>query len=293
MVPIYTISDFSPFFNKENQFLIIPFEELKQPPAFVWPHKHNFYEILWIRKGTCKHIIDDHTTDLSSDIIFFMSPGQVHLFEEYESVKGDCILFTEEFFILHFTNKEALQKLSFLNNSYRQPGIELNRETKLLLEPVLRLMYAEFARTDYSKIALSSLLYVFLNSIQRSYHYQNEMPNILGQVETLTRFKTMVDTSFKEERAVSFYASQLFITSHQLNKIIKKVTGSTPGEIIQNRVLLEAKRMLVHTQLPIGQIAELLGFNDFSYFSRHFKKHTHLSPDKYRIKNALKVPIIV
>lgn len=283
MLTTYNISDFSPFYNKEDEFLVVPFGELNQQSKLVWPHKHNYYEIVWIKEGRSKHIIDDHTIDLFSDIIFFMSPGQVHVFEEYDSVKGDCLMFTEEFFILNFTNKEALQKLSFLNKSFKLPYVELNKETKTVLAPVLKLIYAEFSRKDYSKLVLSSLLYVFLNSMQRNYNDQKEIHNALGKVDVFTKFKEMVDFSFKTEKSVSYYASRLFVTPHQLNKIVKTIAGSTTTEIIHERTMLEAKRMLVHTQLPIGQIADQLGFKDFSYFSRQFKKHNGITPDKYRI----------
>lgn len=282
MLTTYTISDFSPFYNKEDEFLVVPFGELNQQSKLVWPHKHNYYEIVWIKEGRSKHIIDDHTIDLFSDIIFFMSPGQVHVFEEYDSVKGDCLMFTEEFFILNFTNKEALQKLSFLNNSFKLPYIELNKETKELLAPVLKLLYTEFMRPDCSGLVLSSLLYVFLNGMQRNYDHQKEMHNALGQVDVFTKFKELVGQCFKTEKTVSYYAQKLFVTPHQLNKIVKNIAGSTTTEIIHQRTMLEAKRMLVHTQLPIGQIADQLGFKDFSYFSRQFKKHNAITPDKYR-----------
>lgn len=282
MLTTYTISNFSPFYNKEDEFLVVPFGELNQQQKLVWPHKHNYYEIVWIKEGRSKHIIDDHTIDLFSDIIFFMSPGQVHVFEEYDSVKGDCIMFTEEFFILNFTNKEALQKLSFLNNSFKLPYIELDKETKELLTPVLKLLYTEFMRTDCSGLVLSSLLYVFLNAMQRNYDYQKEKHNALGQVAVFATFKELVGQSFKTEKTVSYYAKKLFVTPHQLNKIVKTIAGSTTTEIIQERTMLEAKRMLVHTALPIGQIADQLGFKDFSYFSRQFKKRNGITPDKYR-----------
>jgi AraC family transcriptional activator of pobA len=283
MIPIYDIKDFSPFYAKERQFVIVPFENLNRPAPFVWPHKHSFYEILWIRKGIAKHFVDNQELDLSTDTIYFMSPGQAHHFEKYEAIKGDSIMFTEEFFILNFINKEALQQLSFLDDSYRSPNIKLDDQTKQVLEPLLKLLYAEFDRPDYSTLAISSLLYVFLNCLQRVYLTQDNNSHLpSNHTAIFNNFKRLLEQYYKEQKKLSFYSEELFITPHYLNEVVKNITGKTASEFVQDRLLLEAKRMLVQSHFQIGQIADELGFKDFSYFSRHFKKHNKLSPEQYR-----------
>ncbi len=284
MIPIYDIGDFSPFYTQDQQFLIVPFEQLNRPVPFLWPHKHRFYEILWIREGEAKHFVDNDELDLTVDSIYFMSPGQAHHFEQYKEVKGDSIMFTEEFFMLHFSNQEALQKLSFLDSSYTRPTIQVDAETKNTLEPVLQLMYKEFSRKDYSKLVLTALLYVFLNAIQRTYFMQHTGNSSGNQLLLFNRFKKTVESYYKQQQPLTFYASELCVTPHYLNEVVKKVSGKTAGEMVRDRVLLEAKRMLVQSFIPIGQIADELGFKDFSYFSRQFKKYLKLSPDQYRIK---------
>lgn len=283
MIPVYDIKDFSPFYARENQFVIVPFEKLNRPLPFVWPHKHSFYELLWIRKGKTKHFVDNQELELSRDTIYFMSPGQTHQFEQYESVEGDSIMFTEEFFILNFTNKEAIRKLAFLHNSYRNPGIQLDEESKETLEPVLKLIYMEFARKDFSKMVISSLLYVFFEVLQRKYFDQQTNKVAIGaHVMIFDKFRTLVEVYFRTEHQLSFYGSSLYITPHYLNEAVKKAAGKTASELIRERLILEAKRMLVQSHIPVGQIADELGFQDFSYFSRHFKKHNELSPEQYR-----------
>lgn len=284
MIPTYDIADFSPFYSIEKQFLVVPFEQLIQPDGFGWPHKHNFFEILWIRQAQSKHIIDHHEQDLSRNDIYFMSPGQIHLFEKYDSVKGDCIMFTEEFFILNFLNKEALQKLSFFDNSYSQPYVKPDAGSAVTLESILKLLYEEFSREQHSKLALGSILYLFLTAIERLYSSQSGSHSKPNQVLLLNHFKEQIEKNYKYQKKVSFYASELCVTPHHLNEIVKNVTAKTASEVIRERLMLEAKRMLVHSHDPIGQIADELGYNDFSYFSRQFKKHNQLSPDQYRIK---------
>lgn len=283
MIPIYDIKDFSPFYAKEQQFVITQFESLHRPSPFSWPHKHSFYEILWIRKGTTKHFVDNQELDLSSDTIYFMSPGQTHHFETYRAIKGDSIMFTEEFFILNFINKEALQQLSFLDNSYRSPNIKLDEPAKQVLEPLLKLLYLEFNRSDHSKLALSAMLYVFLNTLQRIYLTRGDNSHFPSNHTTIfNNFKRLLEQNYKEQKKLSFYSEALFITPHYLTEVVKNVAGKTASEFVQDRLLLEAKRMLVQSHFQIGQIADELGFKDFSYFSRHFKKHNKLSPEQYR-----------
>jgi len=283
MIPVYNIKDFSPFYAKENHFVIVPFERLNRPAPFLWPHKHSFYEILWIRKGRSRHFVDNRELDLARDTVYFMSPGQTHHFEQYEAVKGDSIMFSEEFFILNFTNQEAIRKLAFLHNSYRNPGIILDEQSKRTLEPVLKLVYEEFARADFSKTVISSLLYVFFEVLQRRYFDQQTNPNAIGaHIIVFDKFKALVEKHFRDQHQLPFYASNLCVTPHYLNEAVKKTAGKTASEFVRDRIILEAKRMLVQTHIPVGQIADELGFQDFSYFSRHFKKNNQLSPEQYR-----------
>lgn len=283
MIPVYDIKDFSPFYAKENHFVVVPFEQLNRPAPFVWPHKHSFYELLWIRKGNTKHFVDNQELDLNQDTVYFMSPGQAHHFEQYGSVTGDSIMFSEEFFILNFTNQEAIRKLAFLHNSYRNPGIVLDEQSKRTLEPVLKLLYEEFARPDFSKMVISSLLYVFFEALQRSYFNQQTNTATIGMhITVFEKFRTMVEEHFQHQHQLAFYASNLFVTPHYLNEVVKKTAGKTASEFVKDRIILEAKRMLVQSHIPVGQIADELGFQDFSYFSRYFKKNNQLSPEQYR-----------
>ncbi|MFD2148241.1 AraC family transcriptional regulator [Mucilaginibacter antarcticus] len=294
MIKIYNISDFSPFYNKEQQFMIAPFESLNRPTQFVWPHKHSFYEILWICEGESKHVVDDHEWKLSADNVYFISPGQVHRIETHSALKGHSIMFTEEFFILNFINNEALDRLAFLRNSYKNPHLTVNAETRASLEPVLQLMYAEFARNDYSRLALGSLMFVLLTGLERVYQSQQGTVITSAHIVLMDQFRYLLESGYAGQRPLGYYAQALHVTPHHLNAVIKKATGKTVTAVISDRIMLEAKRILVHTDTPIGQIAHQLGFNDFSYFSRLFKKRNQLSPDKYRAAMHVKnLPLCV
>lgn len=284
----YHITSFSPAAEKEQQFVIAPYQDLRRPQPMVWPHTHSFYEIIWIKSARSGYQIDQHQVNLHSDTIYFMSPGQAHSIEQHETVKGHCIMFTDEFFIVNLSDKESLGRLSFLENSYETPFIQLSTEAQQQLQPLVELMYQEFERPEHSKTILCSLLYVFLCRLERVYQSPAHALVLPAHAELVRQFKKLIDIHFKEQQPLSFYASRLFVTEQQLNENTKRATGKTAGQLVRDRLMVEAKRLLVHSNFSIGEISDRLGFNDFSYFSRQFKKQHLLSPEQYRNQNRLK-----
>ena len=97
-------------------------------------------------------------------------------------------------------------------------------------------------------------------------------------------FETLLETHFHDEKSPSFYAERLHITLKHLNRICREMLGKTATEVIAGRVLLEIKRLLADRKLSVNKIADTLGFEDYSYFSRFFKKQTGQSPSDFRKK---------
>ncbi len=99
-------------------------------------------------------------------------------------------------------------------------------------------------------------------------------------------FKKLVNVNFRELKTTSDYAHELSITANYLNALVKESLGKPAGTVIRNRVILEAKRLLSHSDLSVRQISLELGFTDNSHFGKYFKKSTGLTPDTYR-KNSI------
>jgi AraC-like DNA-binding protein len=96
-------------------------------------------------------------------------------------------------------------------------------------------------------------------------------------------FELVLEHNFKKEKAPSFYASQLAITLKHLNRICNEMLQKTTTEVITDRIILEAKRMLMDKKFTVNEIATELGFDDYSYFTRLFKKHTRMTPTDFRM----------
>ena len=282
MISSYHLEDFGSSFSIPGCFMIDRFEDIIRPKSMLWPHKHSFYEILWIEQGTSHHMIDQHSFELSDDCLFFIAPGQVHELDHSEDVKGYSIMFTEEFLSLGHAQPDLLAGLSFLENTYSRPAFPVNQNQTANLTTILQSLHQETGRKDKSEAVIRHLLLAFLFNIQRLMADANQAENDNISVLTLKKFRKLIEEHYKKETRLSFFAAQLFITVPNLNEISKKITGKTAGELIRERIWLEAKRMLIHSHESVGQIAANLGFKDFSYFSRQFKKQEGISPATFK-----------
>ena len=100
--------------------------------------------------------------------------------------------------------------------------------------------------------------------------------------DLLRTYKDLIDKQFMDKRQVQHYAAQLSVSPNYLNILTRKHLGKTALDLINERVLLEVKRLLLRTDLAISEIAWQSGFNELSYFSRFFKRHTEMTPIQFR-----------
>ena len=281
MIPTYRIEDFCSDKKVDNLFKLERFENLSWPKDLEWPNKHDFYEIIWVTEGKFTHTIDYHDFCIETDALIITSPGQIHLLTTPEQVKGYSIAFTEQFLLL-YQKQESIFELTFLEESFTKPFLLLDENAKNELRAIVDPITEELNREVKVPIIINGLLLVLLNRIERLMIKTNtDVPDSFN-VQTHKKFKRLIEQYYAKEHDLSFYADKLNISANYLNKIVKNLTGKTAGAMIRDRGLVEAKRMLVYCNFPVGEISEQLGFMDFSYFSRQFKKQEGLSPTQYR-----------
>lgn len=275
--PHYSIGDFINQPGNATEFEIMRFDEIEEPEVDD-VHKHTFYEIIWIEQGNSRQTIDYKMYEMAPNSLFFISPNQVHEFEAWQPLKGGSLMFTEDFFLLNHNNKDRLFELSFLDNFYANPALNLDELAFKELKHTIDLMATEQNRIDSNFIILQSLLHVLLAQVQRCVDSKEKKPVARNYLVLYKRFKYLLDNHFHENKAAAFYADQLYITTHHLNKIVKEVTGKTTGELIRSRSILEAKRLLTFTDATISEISASLNFFDSSYFAKIFKADSNISP---------------
>lgn len=290
LFPIYSIGHFINQPTNPTNFEVTLFEQMQEPEVDEI-HKHTFYEILWIEKGKSKQIIDYCEYEISPGSLFFISPNQLHQFEEWKPILGGSLMFTEDFFLLHHNNKDKLFELSFLDNFYANPCLHFNEQDFAEIKHTIDLILLEHKRIDRNQTITRALLHILLAQVQRCIDRKTTKAISKKYLLIYKRFKHLLDAHFAENKTAPFYADQLHLTPHHLNLITKSVTGKTATQVIRARSMLEAKRLLTFTDYSVSQIASHLHYFDSSYFSKIFKAETRQTPLEFKNQMSVKYPI--
>lgn len=284
-IPVYSIDRFNRQAEKAIQYQAELFD-INRNFKVSYPHRHDdFYEILFLTQGEGIHTIDFQQYAIRPNTIFFLSPGQIHELALSEDVQGYIILFTSSFYHFNKTDPHKLFELPFFYNlSQETPPIYLdNAECIQTLTNLFREAISENKQYLSDKDeAIRALLDLILIQCKRIYplSQQDEKTN-KGKI-MVKRFKQLIEEKCKENLSVKDYANLLAISPNYLSETVKSVTGRTSTDLINDRMILEIKRLLKHTDMGISEIAYSLNFADQSYFSKYFKKLTGLSPLEFR-----------
>lgn len=273
------------FTRAGKTFDIIRYEDFMQEThGFAFPHRHNYYMILFATEGSGSQLIDFKSYPIKAGMVFLLYPGMIHAWEKDKGLKGYLLFFTPEFFTLRFNDNNLLQ-FPFFNSSYSLPYVQFpskgSNEIKFLFDNMLK----EYKKNDENMVSsLRSYLNILLIQSTRIYKSDKLVDSEeQQQVKLLIRnFENLIDTHFTKKKLVKEYAKLLHLTPNYLNIICKENLDKSAGEMIRDRIMLEAKRMLTHEDLTVGEIGYELNFKDNAYFSRFFKKYEGLSPDKFR-----------
>ncbi|QMU26826.1 AraC family transcriptional regulator [Adhaeribacter radiodurans] len=284
-LPLYNIQDFEKTgISKKPDFYLNRFEKHLQEHAFIQtPHKHDFFIILLITQGTGTHTIDFKTYPVAPQTAFFLSPGQVHAWQLSADSAGYILFFNLDFYRLQPDQLEVY-RYPFFNMLLNRPLLALPNEHLLPTTTIIESMEQEYLQSDYKwQEVVRNYLTILLIRLHRAYLEQQPDPDVANASQSLwQQLDTFLEKHFKEHQPVSFYAEKLNITEKQLNEASKNTFGKTTSSLIQDRIILEARRLLIHSPLTITQIAAELGYFDNSYFGRFFKKHTGKTPEQFR-----------
>jgi len=246
------------------------------------PHRHNYYEIFLFEKGGGEHEIDFNSILIKDRSIHFVSPGQVHKVKREPESYGRLILFSRNFFYSNSLKKNSLFDIPFLNNNFSEPIINLNEPDYALILGIIDNMETEHEHEqEHHKEAIQSYLNLLLLNCKRLFDKKLDDHDLYNK--TYQEFRCLLENEFEKSRQVSDYARRLGITAKQLSILTKKTTGKTAMEMIHDRIILEAKRLLKYSDYSIKEIAFFLNFDDPSHFGKFFRSKEDLTPKEYRI----------
>jgi len=249
----------------------------------LFPHRHNFYQIVLFTQGGGQHSIDFQRYDIQPHQVYYMSPGQIHTWEFDADTDGYIVNFNESFFTSICHNPHFVRDFPLFNTIRSGSVNTLDMACCAEVEQTFAQMLEEFEKGgEYTMDMLRGMLIIILVRLSRV--APNTFPEGISRhnLTLMRQFEKLIDQHYREKRLPKAYAELMFITPNHLNALANSVTGKSAGEIIRERILLEAKRQLVNSDLMIGQIAEELNFEDNAYFTRFFKKYLGTTPERFR-----------
>lgn len=250
-------------------------------PAVSAPHAHSFYLLLYVTQGQGTHTIDLVTYDLKPGSLFFMAPGQVHHWQLSADAAGILLFFDPDFYLFRYPGPRLFEYPFF--TARHAPVLYLSPGEEELFPLFGRMAREAAAPAPHQDDVLCAYLHIVLELAAR----HTLAPATLNHeprhgLQLLREFGTHLTQHFRRSRAVQEYAQLLHISPNHLNALCRRHLGKTASQLIQERVVLEAQRLLTHSTHTIAQIADALGFEDASYFGRYFRKHTGHTPEHYR-----------
>lgn len=247
-------------------------------------HRHDYYTVLFIKVAEGKHIVDYQQFDLEGMEVFFVSPGQVHQVVLTERPEGWVFTFSRDFLIQNNIPESFISNINLFRTIGDNPPLRLDQPTyERLLRIVKEMETCLPGELTYRRRALGALLQLFLIYCNNSSTLdRSQLDEETSGICILRDFKQLVENRYSKWHKVNQYASEISITPKHLSQTVKKLTGKSAKELIQNRLVLEAKRLLLHTTLSIKEIAYRIGFEEPLHFSSFFKKNVGFSPSKFR-----------
>ncbi|MFE6774923.1 helix-turn-helix domain-containing protein [Streptomyces sp. NPDC057702] len=278
-------------------FAIGTFDSIGPLSRAAFPHRHTFYELLYVTSGTGTHVIEQVPWRLRPPHLCVIAPGQVHYWAGVRDLQGWVVLFTDDFLISHPEDRAVLRRLA------ERPWLHPEPDTAPALAALISDMGREFReREDGFITVLRSYLHVLTVRAQR-------LPGALPPEEEAVGRSTAVARQFAQlltmhtrtggaveplrtagatagqsavRATVGAYAVRIGVSVGYLTEAVKRTTGRTPGQMIREAEIREAKRLLAATGLTVSQVAREVGFSDPAYFCRFFRRETGVSPGDFR-----------
>jgi len=285
-LPVYSLHNFSSEERASQQFQVEVFDANRHF-AVKYPHRHDFFEVLYLHKGSGSHVIDGNKYDIEPPCIFFMSPGQAHKIEFSHDIDGFIFIFTADFYLLNQRNPNRLIEFPFFFTIRQDnPPLLLKEESdKLFLESLFKKGVNEISKPEgYSIDILRSVLDLILTTCASLYPYDENRWKGKGHI-VVKKFFQLLEEHFHENLSVAQYADIMALTPNHLTQTVTQLTGKTSSQIIKSKQIIEIKRLLVHTNLSVSEIAAKMNFPDQSYFAKFFKREVGLSPLQFRSKS--------
>lgn len=242
------------------------------------PHRHDHQEAVVLTAGRSVHEIDGQELRIDAPSVLLIAQGKIHRIRLNQGAEG---------WVIRFGNEAVPADTASLFSQFMDAST-IPLEDERLRRSVLGLVDLLAGTTHCSSSNVRRhLLAAFLALLVEESRRVAAGRSVGSEDYVLFhRFLKRLDQSFSTRKDVDFYASDLGLTPKRLSALCQAMFGKTTSKIIEERSVIEAKRLLAYTSEDVRQIALALGFSDHAYFSRLFRKASGLSPSEYRMHHS-------
>ena len=259
-------------------------ESLPKHNFEIHPHRHdNLHQLLIVEQGSVLAQINERCREETGPCILSIPPKEVHGFVHQPDVKGYIITISQSFLMQLFSETER-EEFQFIFRTPLVARLEPDRHTVRAIEYLGPQLMSEFASKEVAQSSMiGAYLKVLFVLLRRSLKPEsNEVHQQDERIAVYEQFMTLLEDHYLQHWSVDQYADVLGFSAGRLNRLCQRYSGQNAMQIIHERLLTEAKRQLIYTQLSSKEICYKLGFKDPGYFSRFFSRHTGITPGKYK-----------
>jgi AraC family transcriptional regulator, transcriptional activator of pobA len=272
--------------SKYGSELLIDAAFIHQMPTFIKddsPHVLTFHDLVLVTSGSGSIVLDGESHPVAPGVMVFTLPGQMREWQLASPLDGACLFFTEEFVADTFSDPRFLDKLLFFGAARRSGTLRLDPSQRRAFLRGFDEMRGELK--SFRKDATPSLrasLYQLLVLLNRWYVAQHGEPDDASPNPFVERFRRLVERDFRRRHRVSDYADQLGLTPGHLSTLCRAHTQRSAGATIRARIVAEARKLLLYSDLSAAAVGDKLGFEDPAYFARFFRRETGVVPTQFR-----------
>jgi AraC-like DNA-binding protein len=284
-IPEYDMHEAGPEHLRRRGILVMRFmDSVRSDPRRLKPHFHEFFQ-MYILEGDAGVMLDFEEFDARGSTVVFLSPGQVHTVRPGKNLGGVTVSFTQSFFDDAAPPPSKLLEFPFFFPDEVKPWLSLPDGQAAEIAGLFQSLWREFHEgQEGAEEVLRATLRILLVRVARLFAKQAPPPKVTRAMSLVRQFHLAVEQHFREAHALGAYARMLGVTENHLNDTVRAQTGRSAGELLRRRRLLDAKRMLSHSDMSVSEIGYELGFPDPSYFARFFRRYEEVTPVDFREK---------
>ncbi|MBS9523999.1 helix-turn-helix domain-containing protein [Litoribacter alkaliphilus] len=266
--------------NKLESEQLVKVSKFKEVIKKTKPHKHaGYYELIFLSEGEGFHWVETENFQVKIPDLYFMKPGQVHHWQFTAVPKGYVVLFKEEF-INKITDAPLWSLLNRLPSILRKSVKQEEWNSEIILQEMFAAYKSDSPLKNEMILGYLRVILAYLCNFE-----ETESLTVPDHGGMFDQFQQLLTTHCPQYHQVNQFAEALGTTPQNLNRISRKHSGKSAGELITGQIILEAKRNILHSESNINEIADLLHFNDASYFIKFFKKHVGITPYQFRARH--------